>query len=134
VYVSAEAVARVPVRNLRISLAEFGALWATVERLTSRPGPHDDYLIGVLRTCRWLAGQPVRSAGLARAEMPSAPITRRSHIAMPETVEAEVVAAAAATGRCRGRPDLARGVVATLEWAWRGTRAPPLDVSATAAS
>jgi hypothetical protein len=132
--VPSQAVARVPGENLRVSRTEFGALWVMVERLTGRPGPDDDFLIGVLRTCRWLAGQPVRSAGLARAEMPSAPITRRSHIAMPETVEAELVAAAAAAGRCRGRPDLARGVVTTLEWAWRGTGAPPLDVLATEAS
>jgi hypothetical protein len=134
VRVLAEAVARVPGENLRLSRAEFGALWVMVERLTSRPGPDDDFLIGVLRTCRWLAAQPLWSAGVARAELPTSPITRRPHVAIPEVVEAEFVAAAAAAGRRRGRPELARGVVATLEWAWRGTGAPPLDLSAASAS
>jgi hypothetical protein len=131
VEVSAETLATVPDANLRVPRAEFGALWALVELLATRPGPDDDFLIGVLRTCRWLADQPVSSDSRERAEMPAAPFTRQQHAAMPETVEAEFVAAAAA-GRRGGRPELARGVVATLVWAWRGTGAAPLDISAAA--
>jgi hypothetical protein len=59
VEVSAEALAKVPGENLRVSRADFGALWALAQRLGSQPGPDDPYLIGVLRTCQWLAGQPV---------------------------------------------------------------------------
>jgi hypothetical protein len=134
VEVAADAAAKVPRENLRVTRAEFGALWVLVEQLASQPAPDDDFPIGVLRTCRWLAAQPVWSDASARADMPAAPFTGRPYAAMPETVEAEFVASAAAAGRCGGRPELARGVVATLQWAWRGTGAPPLDLSAAATS
>jgi hypothetical protein len=49
---------------------------------------------------------------------------------MPETIESELLAAWARRG---GRPELARGVAATLEWAWQGKGRPPLDVSQAAA-
>jgi len=132
--VSAEAVAKVPGANLRVSRAEFGALWAFAEHLASRPGPDDGFLVGVVFTCRWLAAQPVWSDLIRRAEMPTAPLTGRQHAAMPETVEAELVSAAAAAARLGIRADLARGVVATLTWAWRGTESAPLDVPHAAAS
>jgi hypothetical protein len=127
VNVASDSVAPIRGDNLRVPRAEFSALWATVERLASRRGP-DDFLIGVLRTCRWLADQPVWSDVRGRAEMPLTPITRQGHAAMPETVEEEFVAAAAAAGQRSGRPELARGVVATLQWACRGTGASPLDL------
>jgi hypothetical protein len=132
--VSAAAVAKVPGENLRVPRAEFGALWTVADRLAGQPGPDDDFLVGVVLTCRWLAAQPVWSDLIGRAEMPAAPFTGRAHAAMPETVEAELVRAAAAAARPGPRAELARGVVATLNWAWRGTGDPPLDTSHAAAS
>jgi hypothetical protein len=128
--VSAETLAKVPGENLRVSRAEFGAVWSAVEHWASQPGPSDPFLIGVLRTCRWLAGQPVWSRVAGRAEIPVAPVTFREHAAMPETIDAEYLAAASPRA-----PELAvaRGVVVTLEWTWHGSRRPPLDLPHAAA-
>jgi hypothetical protein len=71
---------------------------------------------------------------IGRAEMPAAPLTGRRHAAIPETAEAELVSAAATAARHGVRADLARGVVATLTWAWRGTGSAPLNVPHAAAS
>jgi hypothetical protein len=137
VEVSAEVVAKVPGENLRVSQDDFGALWAFVEDLGSQPYRGDDFLIGVLRTCRWLGAQPVWSSVVGRAEMPAAPYTGRRHSAMPETIDAEYLAAAAGQvprpNRPVSRPDLARGVVVTVDWTWHGSHRPPFDLSRTAA-
>src|SRR6266536_4933544 len=131
VEVSAEAVAKVPGENLRVPLSEFGAVWSLAEHLGGQPGDGGNYLLGVILTCEWLADQPVPSLMPARvAEMPRSPLTRRLQRPMPETIESELLAAYA---RRDGRPELARGVAATLEWAWRGTGRPPLVVSQAAA-
>jgi hypothetical protein len=131
VEVTAEHVAKVPDENLRVPLGEFGAVWTRAEHLGHRPGPDDDYLIGVLRTCRWLADQPVPSILPKRvAEMPRSPLTRRLQRPMPETIESELLAACSRPGP---RAQLAQGVAATLRWAWRGKGRPPLDVSQVAA-
>ena len=132
--VSSAAVAKVPSLNLRVSRAEFGTLWAFAEHLATQPGPDYDFLVGVVFTCRWLAAQPVWSDLISRAEMPAAPLTGRQHAAMSETVEAELVSAAATAARRGVRADLAHGVVATLTWAWRGTGAAPLNLPHAAAS
>jgi hypothetical protein len=127
VEVSAETLAKVPGENLRMSRAGFGAVWARAEHLGSQQGDSGDYLLGVILTCEWLADQPVPSVLPNRvAEMPRSPLTRRLQRPMPETIESELLAAYARRG---GRPELARGVAATLEWAWRGNGRPPLDVS-----
>jgi hypothetical protein len=135
--VSAAVVAKVPGQNLRVSRAEFGAVWALAEVLGSQPYRGDDFLIGVLRTCRWLGAQPVWSSVVGRAEMPTAPCTGRRHSAMPETIDAEYLAAAAGQvprpNRPVSRPDLARGVVATLDWTWHGSRRPPFGIPYAAA-
>jgi hypothetical protein len=129
--VSAETVANVPGENLRVSRAEFGALWALAEQLGSRPASGDgEYLVGVIWACRWLASQPVWSSIVHRWEIPRAPLTTRPHAAMPETIDAEYLAAVTARPFER---NLARGVAATLDWAWHGSGRPPLDVSAAAA-
>jgi hypothetical protein len=129
--VSVEAVAKVPGENLRVSRAEFAAVWAFAEQLGGQPGDGGDYLRGVILTCEWLADQPVPSALPDRvADMPRSPLTRRLQRPMPETIETELLVAWARRG---GRPELARGVAATLEWAWRGKSRPPLDVSQAAA-
>jgi hypothetical protein len=130
VEVAAEHVAKVPGENLRVSRAEFGAVWSMVERWAGQPGPRDDFLIGVLRTCRWLANQPVWSRVAGRAEMPAAPVTFREHAAMPETIDAEYLAAVSPRA---AEPAVARGVAATLEWTWHGSRRPPMDISHAAA-
>jgi hypothetical protein len=123
--VSAETLAKVPGENLRVARAEFGAVWSAAERWGTQPGPDNDYLIGVLWTCRWLADQPVWSRVAGRAEMPVAPVTSRRHAAMPETIDAEYLAAVSPRAP---EPEFARGVVATLEWTWHGSGQPPLDV------
>jgi hypothetical protein len=129
--VSAEAIAEVPGAYLRVSRAEFGEVWALAEHLGGEPGDGGDYLLGVILTCQWLADQPVPSILPNRvAEMPRSPITRRLQRPMPETIESELLAA---YGRRGSRPELARGVAATLEWAWRDKGRPPLDVSQAAA-
>ena len=127
VEVSGEAVAKIRGENLRVSRANFGALWARAQRLGSQPGPDDQYLIGVLRTCQWLARQPLWVSFISRWEMPSAPLTRQRHVAMPETIDEEYLAAATAAAFERER---ARGVMATLEWTWYRSGRPPLDLSA----
>ena len=127
--VSAEAVAKVPGENLRVSRADFGALWELAEHLGEQPYRGDQYLIGVLWSCQWLARQPVWVSFLRRWEMPAAPLTRRRHAAMPETIDEEYLAAATAAPFERER---ARGVVATLEWTWHGSGRPPLDISTAA--
>jgi hypothetical protein len=130
VEVSAELVAKVPGENVRVSRADFGLLWTRAEHLASQPARGDQYLIGVLWTCRWLADQPVWSRVMGRWEVPAAPLTRRRHSAMPETIEAEYMAALTARAFERER---ARGVAAMLAWVWYGSGRPPLDVSAAAA-
>jgi hypothetical protein len=105
-------------------------LWTRAEWLGSQPARGDQYLIGVLWTCRWLADQPVWSRVMGRWEVPAAPLTRSRHAAMPETIEAEYMAALTALAFERER---ARGVAATLAWVWYGSGEPPLDVSSAAA-
>jgi hypothetical protein len=130
VEVSAQTLATVPGENLRVSRAAFGAVWSLAERLGGRPGPDDDYLVGVVLTCRWLANQPVWSQVVGRAEMPRAPVTWRHHAAMPETIDEEYLAAVSPRAP---EPEIARGVAVTLEWSWHGSRRPPLDVPNVAA-
>lgn len=129
--VSADAVTKVPGENLRVSRAEFGALWSLAEHLGREPGDGGAFLLGVIRTCRWLAGQPFWSELDRRMVLPTSPYTRRQRGAMPETIDEEYLAAASARVR---EPELARGVAATLEWTWHGSRLPPLDISPAAAS
>jgi hypothetical protein len=62
--------------------------------------------------------------------MPAAPVTSRKHAAMPETIEAEYLAAVSPRAP---EPDVAQGVAATLEWTWHGSRRPPLDIPHAAA-
>src|SRR5262249_18005153 len=110
---SAEAVAQGPGENIRVARAEFGVVWVLAQQVATPPGPDDDYVIGVLRACRWLADQPVPSILRDRvAEMPRTPLTRRLQRPMPETIDAELLAAYTRPGP---RRDLARGVAATLE-------------------
>jgi hypothetical protein len=128
--VSAETLAKVPGENLRVARAEFGAVWSLAEHLGRLPGDGGGFLLGVIRTCRWLADQPYWSPIDRRAVMPASPYTRQEPAAMPETIEAEYLAAVTPRGL---EPELARGVAVTLEWTWHGSGRPPLDIPHAAA-
>lgn len=67
-----------------------------------------------------------------RMEMAHSPVQHRAVYAMPETIEEEYQAALRVQ---QMRADStfvreARAVVATLEWCWRGSAGPPIDVPA----
>ena len=132
--VTAEQVARVPAANIHVPREAFGRLWAYAHDLATRPGPDNDYLVGVLWTCEWLARQPIWSPVLRKLEVPASPVTRRHYAAMPETIQDEFAAAARACGPGRSGmlAELARGALAALEWAWHGSGRPPLELPATA--
>ena len=74
-------------------------------------------------------------AVLNKMEIPASPVTHRHYAAMPETIEDEFLVAARACGPGEtGRwVELARGALATLEWAWHGSGRPSLEVPAAAA-
>ena len=123
---------RVPVGNLRVPRAEFGALWVEAERLngeqTGRPDP-DWYPAAVAVTCRWLAGAVVQDP-MGRRTLAPSPATRRRARAYEELIEAEYLAAEQLDVR---RPDLVEhqpgwceGIRATLRWAWRHEGPRPL--------
>jgi hypothetical protein len=127
---------RVPVENLRVPRAEFGALWVEAERLNreqvGQPGS-DWYPAAVAVTCRWLAGAVVQD-GMGRRSLAPSPATRRPSRAYEELIEAEYLAAEQLDVR---RPDLVvhqpgwcEGIRATLKWAWRHEGPRPLAVAA----
>src|SRR6185295_15391512 len=104
--VTESLLAGVPVGNLRVPLAEFGAVWADSERLNSAQAGRADpdwFPSGVAVTCRWLAGAVVEDQMGRRSPAPS-PATRRSVRAIEELIEAEYLAAEQLDVR---RPDLA---------------------------
>lgn len=125
--VSAEQVARVPAANLRVSRAGFGSVWSFAEAHSGAGGAETGYLAGVLATCRWLAGQQIRHPDGSR-EMPAAPASGDLVMAMPERIEDEFFSAVRAAARKRGDTERARGVLATLEWAWHGSRRSPVEL------
>jgi hypothetical protein len=129
----------VPMGNLRVPLAEFGAVWADAERLNSSQAGRADpdwFPAGVAVTCRWLAGAVVENRTGRRSPAPS-PATRRQVRAIEELIEAEYLAAEQLDVR---RPDLVahqpgwcEGIRATLRWAWRREGPRPLGATRTAA-
>lgn len=87
----------------------------------------DEYLAGVVLTCRWLAGRPVWSPITRRAEMPRSPALYRETPVTPEAIDVEH---AASLGPQAPRDvQFMRGVAATLAWAWVGSGPPPLELS-----
>ena len=128
----------VPVGNLRVPRAEFGALWVEAERLNAEQAGRLDpdwYPAAVAVTCEWLAGAVVEDS-MGRRELAPAPVTRRRVRAYEELIEAEYLAAEQLDVH---RPDLVEhqpgwceGIRATLRWAWRHEGPPPL--AATVAS
>lgn len=100
---------KVPVRNLcGKPRAEFGRVWAEVERAGVECGPGDWYLTGVVITFRWVARRPVKS-----------PVTDKVVGPYPETLDSEYMAAIRASHDVRLHPmrvAKARGAAAVLRW------------------
>lgn len=140
VLVAVHDLQRMRPENLRVSVPDFGAVWAAAEHQASvraEAGVTDWYAGGVLLTCRWLAGAVVEYRG--RRRLPVAPITRRTSPAMEELIEAEYLAAVTLAANpvsalVVDRPGFLEGVVATLGWAWRRNGPlPRLDPGAAGA-
>lgn len=133
-------LARVPVGNLRVPRAEFGAVWAAAEQRNTEQAERaitDWYAAGVTVTCRWLAGVTVRLS-TGRWHVAYAPVTRRSVRAYEELIEAEFLAAERLAARSpdlvERRPGWCEAIRATLRWAWRDEGPPPLVVARTGAA
>jgi hypothetical protein len=137
VEITAEDLERIPPGNLRVPLAEFGAVWAAAERrcveLGQRGVREDWYPAGVAVTCAWLAAAVVRPT-VGRPFLARSPVTRRTESAYEELIEAEYLAAEQMDVRCPDllvdRPGWCEGVRATLRWAWRRSGPPPLPLPA----
>lgn len=135
--VSAADIANIPARNLRVSRAEFVAVWIAAERdLDRRP---DWYTTGVARTCRWLACATAKPA-TGPVMAPRAPVTEGLALAYEELIERECVEAdlmlfsRPAHIWLTERPGWVEAVNATLNWAWRHVGPAPMraDVAAGA--
>lgn len=138
--VTEDDLARVPVGNLRVPRAEFGALWIAVEQRCAEQtadGLIDWYAAGVAATCEWLAGTVVRPATGA-PHLSYSPATGRMARAYEELIDAECVAAERLAARrprpatLARRPGWIEGIVATLAWAWRHEGPVPLREHAAA--
>lgn len=123
--VTTTIITKIPAGNLCIPRDTFAEHWRHAEQLNQPGGPHTDYLVGVVRTCRWLADQPFWSGIDNRMMPPPAPITGRHRADSPEAIEAEYTAALRCTAS--HRREIARGVIATLDWCWNGTNQPPFQ-------
>jgi hypothetical protein len=131
--VTARAIENVPRGNLYVSRDEFVALWRRAEQV-GEESPADWYVAGVRATCRWLACAAVPSI-LGGWQLAWAPVTERSGMAHEELIEAERLAAEVQLlrhpGGLDGRPGWLEGIVATLQWAWAGSAAAPLEMPST---
>jgi hypothetical protein len=133
--VTPQRVAEIPASNLHVGREEYADVWACVEAVVSRPGPDNPYLVGVALTCEWLAGGRIPSGFTPSGwEMPRSPVRGLWVAAHPEAIEEEYMAAVRARhSRVPSVAGEARGALATLEWAWRGSGRSPLDVAELAA-
>ena len=129
-------VARIPVGNLRVPRAEFGAVWAAAERRCGEQGARgitDWYAAGVAITCRWLATAIVEGPRGRRGPA-YAPVSGRRDSAYEELIEAEYLAAEQLDLRrpdlVEHRPGWCEAIRATLRWAWRHAGPPPLPLPA----
>lgn len=136
--VTEEQIARIPVGNLRVSHAEFAAVWASAERQSRKhaaEGGTDWYAGAVALTCRWLAGAAYVSPQGA-AEAARSPITFSAAAANEELIEREFQAAELLQTRdprlAAARPGWCEGIQATLRWAWRRRGPAPLDIPGAA--
>jgi len=139
VEVTENDIKRIPVRNLRVPLDEFVAVWAAVEQLAddqARKRVVDWYTGGVLVTCEWMARAIVRPmSGPPRPAR--SPVSRQTAAAYEELIEAEYLAAELLDVRrpdlFTSRPGWCEGIRATLRWAWRRIGSPPIPVPPCAA-
>ncbi|OJY48589.1 MAG: hypothetical protein BGP03_04780 [Pseudonocardia sp. 73-21] len=89
--VTKEDVERIPLRNRRVPLHEFVAVWAEAERRDAEQaerGVTDWYAGGVIVTCRWMTravGRP--ASGPRRIARP--PVSRHDERAFEELIEGE---------------------------------------------
>jgi hypothetical protein len=134
VELSAADVERIPRENLPVPRDEFVAVWALAEDLA-----HDDwYAVGVVQTCRWVACArvPGLPATGGRMEPAPAPVTWDTARAHEELIELEAAHADRKLARhphgLQGRSGYLEAIVATLDWVWRGSGRPPLDVGRSA--
>ena len=93
----------------------------------------DWYTGGVVVTCRWVATAIVRpAAGPWRPAR--SPVTGRSNQAYEELIEAEYLAAEVLAMRrpvpawLAERPGWIEAILATLDWCWRGSKHPPMEL------
>lgn len=127
-------VKRIPLRNLRVPLPEFVAVWVAAEQRATEQAEQrvtDWYIGGVVVTCQWIARAVVRpSSGPWR--LARSPVSRRTVAAHEELLEAEYLAAEVLDIRrpdlVEHRPGWCEGIRATLRWAWRHSGPPPIDV------
>ena len=131
---TAADVERIPRDTIRVPRRDFVELWIAAERDVDAD-PKDWYRVGIVMTCRWLAGVTVRPRSGRRPYLAFAPVSARDRRPMAEDVVDELQQAEVAAIR---RPDwvVSRGewidaVVATLNWAWL-RQAPPVLASARA--
>lgn len=119
--------------NVRVSRAEFLAVWDESGRRQTGPGEHEpvDWYVGaVVQTCRWVAAVPMRTA--LCGGLPRSPVTGRACLAYEASIEAEWQAAQdqSFSDEFAGRPGWRDGVLATLRWAWCCQGPPPLEAPA----
>lgn len=132
--VTEDDLARVPVGNLRVPRAEFGALWISAEQRCAEQaadGVADWYAAGVAATYEWLAAAVLRPATGA-SHLAYSPATGRTARAYEELIDAECVAAERLAARrpqpttLARRPGWIEGIVATLAWVWHREGPVPL--------
>ena len=113
---------------------EFVAVWALAEQLC-----HGDwYAVGVVRVCQWVACAMVPSLPAlgGRLDPARAPVTWDRARAHEELIELEAAHADRKLARhphgIKGKPGYLEAIVATLDWVWRGSGRPPLDIGRSA--
>lgn len=132
--VTEKDVERIPVRNLRVPLEEFVAVWVAAEFRNAEQaeqGVTDWYAGVVIVTCRWLARAVMRpSSGPRYLARP--PVSRHDERAYEELIEAEYLAAELLDVRrpdlVQARPGWCEAIRATLGLAWRRSGWPPIVV------
>ena len=129
-------VKRIPLRNLRVPLEEFVAVWAPAEQLAAEQAERrmtDWYTGGMVVTCQWIARAVVRPP-VGPWRLARSPVSRSTAAAYEELLEAEYLAAEVLDVRrpdlLEHRPGWCEGIRATLRWAWRHSGPPPIDVPA----
>jgi hypothetical protein len=127
-------VVRVPVGNLGVPRAQFGAVWASAEQRNidnAKRGVSDWYNAGVVVTCRWLGGAVVETS-TGRRHLAYSPVSQRMSRAYEELIEVEFLAAERLAERrpdlVEHRPGWCEGIRTTLRWAWRRAGPPPLPL------